>query len=123
MALFEQNCLREALKQACLFEELVEGINLVMKFHAQALAFAVENRNIPHRPLDAAFVKINDIAVFHVDDLLVHVDGDVRLGGEDVNLDFAIDEPAYHLRGWRQLAATRSRNKLDLKPVVAIAFC
>lgn len=122
MALFEQICLGEVLKQACLFEELVEGVNPVVELHAQALAFAVEHRNIPHRPLDAALVEIDDVAIFHIDHLFAKIDGDVWLGGEDVDFDLAIDEPADHLRGWRQLAAARSRNQLDLELVVAVAF-
>lgn len=107
MALSEQICLREVLKQACLFEEFVEGVNPVVEFNAQALAFPVEHRNIPHRPLDAALVEIDDVAVFHVDHLLAKIDGDVGLGGEDVNLNLAVDELADHLRGWRQLPPTR----------------
>lgn len=123
VAFSKKNLLQSVvLEQGCLFEEFVEGVNPVVKFYAQALAFAVENRNIPHCPLDASLVEVDDIAVFHVDDLLVYVDGDVRLGGEDENLDLAVDEPADHFRGWREFPAARRRNDLDLKPVVSIPF-
>ena len=122
MALSEQICLREVLKQACLFEELVEGVDPVVEFYAQALAFAVENRNVSHRPFDAALVEIDDVAIFHIDHLLAKIDGDVGLGGQNVNLNLAVDELADHLFGRRQLPAARCWHKLNLEPVVPVSF-
>lgn len=122
MAFGKKICCNQSLKQGFLFEEFVEGVNPVLKFHAQALAFAIENRNFPHCPLDASLVEVDDIAVFHVDDLLVYVNGDIRLRSEYENLDLAVDEPADHFWGWREFPAARRRNDLDLKPVVSIPF-
>ena len=122
MAFGKKICCNQSLKQGFLFEEFVEGVNPVVKFHAQPFAFAIENRNISHCPLDASLVEVDDIAVFHVDDLLVYVNGDVRLGREDENLDFAVDEPADHFWGWRKFPAARCWNELNLELVVSITF-
>lgn len=112
----------EGAETSLLFEKLVERIDPAIDLDAESLALVVEYRNISHGPLDSTLVEIDHVAIFVVKHLLGKVNGDIGLGGQNVNLDFTIDELADHLFGRRELAATGRGSEFDLETVVPISF-